>query len=168
MLCFVRKTVILPLLYIKSQILCHILVIAGTATIPAPETSSSVIAGAVTGGSIAGIIAMLVPIIACLIYYRRRKMKSSALHMRYILNFKNVFFTVPNDFKTFFAILLTCRAIKPLSTHHTYAGDANVEMQQFDKHRYYFPNLFQFIRDRTMTQTIYFLQLYTPLLSAII
>lgn len=65
------------------MLLCYILVIAGTPTSPASETSS-IIAGAVTGGSIAGVIAMLVPIIACLIYYRRRKLKSSALHMRYI------------------------------------------------------------------------------------
>ena len=37
----------------------------------------------------------------------------------------------------------TCRAIEPISTH-TYVGDANVEMQQFDKHRYHFHNLQQF------------------------
>ena len=69
------------------MLLCYILVISGTPTIPASETSSSIVAGAATGGSIAGIIAVLVPIIGFLtwgIYYRRRKMKSSALHMRYI------------------------------------------------------------------------------------
>jgi len=48
----------------------------------------------------------------------------------------------------------TCREIKPLSTH-TYVGDANVEMQQFDKHRYHFHNLQQFF------------EFYNPLLSAI-
>ena len=69
------------------MLLCYILVISGTPTIPPSETSSSIVAGAATVGSIAGIIAVLVPIIAFLtwgIYYRRRKMKSSSLHMRYI------------------------------------------------------------------------------------
>ena len=66
------------------MLLCYILFITGTPTIPASETSSSIIAGAATGGSIAGIIAVLVPIIAGLIYYRRRKMKSLVRHERYV------------------------------------------------------------------------------------
>ena len=66
------------------MLVCYILVIAGTSTIPTSETSSSIIAGAATGGSIAGIIAVLVPIISCVIYYRRRKMKSLVPHKRYV------------------------------------------------------------------------------------
>ena len=88
--CFVRKSDLFTtsyILYIQVRffmLLCYILFITGTPTIPASETSSSIIAGAATGGSIAGIIAVLVPIIAGLIYYRRRKMKSSVRHERYV------------------------------------------------------------------------------------
>ena len=85
--CFVRKSDLFTtsyILYIEVRffmLLCYILFITG---IPASETSSSIIAGAATGGSIAGIIAVLVPIIAGLIYYRRRKMKSLVRHKRYV------------------------------------------------------------------------------------
>jgi len=62
----------------------HTLLTTGTPTI-APPGVFSIDTGAVIGGSTAGVMAILILLVGCFIYNKRKKRNSSTVYMRYVL-----------------------------------------------------------------------------------
>ena len=122
------------------------------------EATSSVATGAVIGGTVSGSIALMALVcllLGCLIYNKKRKRRR--LHMRYVviqhaflkmLVILECFIVVRWSLEellcqspTLIALILFNFSARNECLCHTYEGGVEVEMQQFDKHGYYFCNL---------------------------